>query len=277
MLGKDHHFANRRRHPEPAIVRHEIPAQAFGGDVVGDGLWVDGAAGPLDRVLIQVGGVDLQRQGRGRAETLAQFLEQDGQREGFFSRRTGGHPGAQRPPGRRVVQQQRQDLRLQTGPGVRVAKKARHAYQEFLIEHVDFLRVLAQHIQVVGDAVDLMNAHAPLDPSVQGALLVLREIRSGLRPEHEQDLFERALTLDVEYLPDLHGSARERCEQSLSQFVGGGDDVGQRCIQRAAGHAVELGRPRFLYRGQSAFFLDVTQSRRTVRAHARQNDADPVV
>ena len=45
----------------------------------------------------------------------------------------------------------------------------------------------------MADLVDPMDAHAPLNPAIQGGVLVEREIVAGLVSQQDQDLLEAAL------------------------------------------------------------------------------------
>ena len=58
------------------------------------------------------------------------------------------------------------------------------------------------------------------------------------------------------------------------QLLHRGDDVGQPGVDRAARHAVELGRGRLLHQHHARLLLDGPQAQRAVGAHAREDDAD---
>ena len=126
---------------------------------------------------------------------LQRLLEDDGQGIGLLPGRAAGHPGPQRLAGRAAGQQRRDDLLPQLLPRRRVAEKARHPDQQLLEEQIQFLGVLLQEADIGGDLVDLVDAHAPLDPAVDGVLLVQGKVVAGLRPQQDDDLFQGALRL----------------------------------------------------------------------------------
>ena len=129
----------------------------------------------------------------GRLELLQRLFEDDGQGIGLLPGRAAGHPGPQRLTGRAAGQERRDDFRLQLFPRRRVAEKARHPDQELLEEQLQFLGILLQEPDVGGDLVNLVDAHAPLDPAVDGGLLVEGKVVARLRPQQDHDLFQGAL------------------------------------------------------------------------------------
>ena len=106
-----------------------------------------------------------------------------------------GDPGPQQPAGRAGRQQRRDGLVPQLLPGRRVAEEAGHADQQLLEEQVQLLGILLQIADVGGDLVDLVDAHAPLDPAVDGVLLVEGEVVAGLGAQQDDDFLQGALRL----------------------------------------------------------------------------------
>ena len=182
LRGKDHHLADLFADPVAVLVLDKEPAQALRRHIRGDVGRIDALAGFVDGVPVQVGGKDLERKVPGRLHLLQRLFEDDGQGIGFLPRRAAGHPGPQRLAGRAARQERRDDLSLQLLPGRRVAEKAGHADQKLLEEQLQFLGILLQKPDVGGDLVNLVDAHAPLDPAVDGALLVQGKVVARLRP-----------------------------------------------------------------------------------------------
>ena len=276
LRGKDHHLADLLAHPVAVLVLDEEPAQALGRDVRGDVGRKDARARLVDGVPVQVGGKDLERKVPGRLDLLQRLLEDHGQGIGLLPRGAAGRPGPQHPAFGMGRQQGRDDLVLQLLPGRRVAEKAGDADQKLLEEQLDFLGILAQKPDIGGDLVDLVQAHAPLDPAVDGALLVQGKIVAGLGPQQDQDLFQGALRFA---LPGGIGCRDKRgvlqiVDDPARQFLRRGDHVGQPGVDGAARHAVELGRGRRLYKDHPGLLLDGPQAQRAVGAHPRQDDAD---
>ena len=161
-------------------------------------------------------------------------------------------------------------------PCRRVAEKAGHADQKFLEEEFHLLGILLQIADIGGDPVDLVNAHAPLDPAVDGVLLVQGEVVAGLGPQQDEDFLQGALVLLLQGqfgLGDDEG-VPEIVDDLSGQILRRGDQVGQPGLNGAPGHAVELGRGRLLHQRHSRLFLDGPQPHRAVRAHAGEDDAD---
>ena len=121
-----------------------------------------------------------------------------------------------------------------------------------------------------------MEAHAPLDPAVDGALLVQGKVVAGLRPQQDDDLLQGALGLVLQGQVGLgdEGGVLEIGDDLAGQLLRRGDDVGQPGVDGAAGHAVELGRGRRLHEDHPGLFLDGPEAQRAVGAHAREDDAD---
>ncbi len=173
-------------------------------------------------------------------------------------------------------QQGRDDLLFQLLPGRRVAEEAGHADQKLLGEQLDLLGVLAQKPDISGDRVDLVQAHAPFDAAVDGALFIGRKIVAGLGPEQDEHLLERALGLA---LPSRIGLNDQRdvlkvLDDPARQLLRRGDHIGQAGVNGATRHAVELGRGRRLHEDHPGFLLDGPKAQRAVGAHAREDDPD---
>ena len=147
---------------------------------------------------------------------------------------------------------------LQSFPRRRIAEKARHADQEFLEEEFQLLGVSLEKPHVLGDPLDLVDAHAPLDPAVDGALLVEGKVVARVRPQEDDDLFQGALGLALQKESRLrHERGPLEIGDDLSgEFLDRGHDVGQPCVDGASGHAVEFGRSRVLHEDHPRLLLD---------------------
>ena len=126
---------------------------------------------------------------------------------------------------------------------------------------------------------NLVDAHAPLDPAIHGVLLVKGKIVACLRPQQDHDLFEGAMAF---ILPGQSGAGDEghvveKGDDLAGQGLHRGDDVRQPGLHGTAGHAIELGRGRVLHKDHARLLLDGLETQRAVRAHARKNDADAVI
>ncbi len=209
-------------------------------------------------------------------DLFQRLLEGNGQRISLLPGRAACRPGPQHPAGRAARQERRDGLSLQLFPCRRVAEKAGHPDQKFLEEQFHLLGILLQIADIGGDPVDLVNAHAPLDPAVHGVLLVQREVLAGLGPQQDEDFLQGALVLLLQRalcLGDDEG-VPEIVDDLSGQLLRRGHQVGQPGLDGAPGHAVELGRGRLLHQRHSRLFLDGPQPHRAVRAHAGEDDAD---
>ena len=121
-----------------------------------------------------------------------------------------------------------------------------------------------------------MDAHAPLDPAVDGALLVEGKVVARVRPQENDDLFQGALGLALKEESRLRhkGGPLEVGDDFSGEFLDRGHDVGETCVDGASGHAVEFGRSGVLHEDHPRFLLDGLEAHRAVGAHARENDAD---
>ncbi|MGC4120345.1 MAG: hypothetical protein QM765_38340 [Myxococcales bacterium] len=271
-----HHLADLLADPEAALLLDEEAAQALGRDVGGDAVRVDAHACPVDGLAVEVGGEDLQGQVAARPVGLHRLAEDHGQRVGLLAGGAARDPGAQHAAGGAAGEQRRQHLPLQVLPGRRVAEEAGDADEQLLEQQVDLAGVVAQEAHVVGDGVDLVQAHAPLDAAVEGALLVEREVVAGLRAQQDEDLLQGALRLLLERdlgAPEVRGVLAVG-DDPARQLLDRGHHVGQVGVDGAAGHSVELGRGERLHEGGAGLLLDGAQAQRAVGAHAREDDAD---
>ena len=273
---KDHHLPDRLGHLVAVLHLDEVLAQPLRRQVRGDVGREYTGAGFLDGLPVQVGREDLERVVAGWLGLLQHLFEEDGQGIGFLAGGAAGDPDSQRAAGRAVFEQRRQHPTLQLFPHRRVAEEARYPDQQFLEQQIRLAGILLEKLDIAGDAVDLVNAHAPLDAAVDGGLLVEGEIVAGLRPQQDDDLLEGAMALVLvgQRGLDDQGDVLEIGADLAGQQLHRADHVRQPGVNGAAGHAVELGRGRVLHEDHPRLALDGFETQRAVRAHARKNDAN---
>ena len=182
-----------------------------------------------------------------------------------------------------IALQRRQDLALDIFPHRRIAKKAGDPDEQLPQQQLNFFGGFPHIAQVVVNAVQLVQAHASLDTPHDGVLFVGRKIVAGVGAQQDEDLVKETsrsalkfgldLGLDVAHEPD----APDKRDDLGRQFIGGRHGVHHICVNRAARHAVKLGRGRRLRKSGAAGLPNRTQAQRAIRAHARQNDANAVV
>ena len=108
-----------------------------------------------------------------------------------------------------------------------------------------------------------MEAHSPLDPAVNGALLVEREIVAGPRAQQEDNLLQAALIRirQVQVGPGNQDRDVVEIGDDLDcQLLRRAHHVGQPGINGTAGHAVELGGFWRLHKDRAGFLLDGAQA-----------------
>ena len=93
-------------------------------------------------------------------------------------------PGTQMRRGRSRVcwlHEFRNDRLRQQIEGGRIAEEVRDVDEEILGEQLALTGILTQDLQIARAALEARHRHASLDPALQRALLVEREIMRGLR------------------------------------------------------------------------------------------------
>ena len=106
--------------------------------------------------------------------------------------------------------------------------------------------------------------------------LVERKVVAGVGAQQNDHFLQGALRLVFQghFGPGDQRGALEIGDDLARQLVHRGHDVRQPGVDRAARHAVELGRRRLLHQHHARLLLDGPQAQRAVRAHAGENDAD---
>ena len=276
----------RREYHHLANVFADVVAAAFFGqevarqpgrrDIGGDVVGVKAAARRVDAIRVEIGGIDLQRKARFGLGQFHRLLEHHGQRVGFFTRRAGGHPGAQRLAFRMLGQQRRDRLGTQDFPDLGIAEEVGHADQQFLEQQIEFMRVAAQVFDVGLDGGDLVHRHAPFDAAIERVGLVEREIVAAVVAQQDDDLVEgrQDIRRGGRFKRQLVRRMAQGVGDASRQRFGRGDDIGHAGLDGAARHAVGLGAGRFLRQRQPGLFLDGAQAEDAVGTHAGEDDAD---
>ena len=278
LLGEDQRVADALLDAVGGAFRFlgEEAGQAFRRDVGGDAGRVRAGAGLLDGLAVDVGAEGLH------PETVPQrlhlLLEQDGDGVGLLAGGAAGHPDADDrtvgPCPRRAAE-------------CRALWRAAHASgsRKKLVTPIRRSRkrasasagVSLQIAHVLVQPLDLMNGHAPLHPSDDRALLVLREVVPVCARSRTKIFFRASSALVVE---------AETGRGARAEGVGDvGDQLGRHLGRRqhvvhqtggdgAARHAVVLGGFRVLRHRHAALALDRAQPQGAVAAGAREHDAD---
>ena len=161
--------------PVAVLFFDEEPFEALGRHIGGDVGRKDALAGPVDGFAVQVGGKDLEGEASPSLHPVEGLFEDDRQGVSLLPRGAAGHPGPEHLTGGTVREERKNGL-FQVFPRRGIAKEARHADQEFLEEEFELLRICLEKPHILGDPLDLVDAHAPLDPAIDGALLVQGKI-----------------------------------------------------------------------------------------------------
>jgi len=159
-------------------LQRKEPHQPLRTDVIGNADRVKTGAGHCNGTAVDVGGKHLHLVTG--PEQLKPLLQQDGDRIRLFAGGAAGAPDAHRSTHRFVLEQPGDDLCRQRRKGIRVAKKIGHTDQHVIEQRLHFNRGLLQVLHVGVNAFDLVHRHAPLDPAVDSAGLVLGKVVSGL-------------------------------------------------------------------------------------------------
>ena len=174
-----------------------------------------------------------------------------------------------------LVEQPPQFLRERVPDG-RVAEEAGDADQHLAKERLNLSWVLAQDAQILGEAADLVDPHAPLDPPVARFRLVQREVAAGALAQQGEDLLEEGRAL-----PHRHrlGQARPAHvgHQPLRHRARLQHEVDETAHDRASGHTRMPRRRLVLGEREAGVALDRREPERPVGSRARQDDTDSVL
>ena len=132
--------------------------------------------------------------------------------------------------------------------------------------------------QIVLGPLELVDRHAPLDPPLDGGLLVMGEVHPGRRSHREKDAIESGLAHGEGVLQQCGGPLHVRVpadpRQLVRDLLGGQDEVDHPGGHGSVGHAAVAGRFFVLREGDPAFGLDRGQPQDAVGGRARQDHPD---
>ena len=279
LRGKDDHLANLFAHPVAMLFLLEEALQPGFRNIGGDVGQKETRPGLFNCVQVQVRGENLNRKLSPGLDRFERLFEHDGQGISLFPRGATGHPRAQRLVGHAAGEQRGNGRFGQLLPGGGVAKKIRHADQQFPKQQIQLLRILLQVADISRHLFDLVKAHAALDPAIQRVPFVKSKVVARVGAQQNDHLFQRALRLVFQhrFRPGEERGALQIGEDFPRQLFRPGHDIRQPRVNRAARHGVEFGRRRLLHQHHAGFFLDGAQPQRAIRAHAGKNHAHAVL
>ena len=197
-----------------AVLLDEVFRQQLGRDVLHLARRVSGVPRPAQRVLVDVGGVDLH--------PLAERVDPHRLREdyrqgvGLFARGAAGAPDPDRLPRLLPRQDPRDDLAAQRLPGRGVAEERSHVDQDRVEQQPELLGVHLQVVGVAGVRGDPDNMHPLVHSAIQASPLVPREVEASAATEVFQQLLE--LGVDAVF---IHGIGIGRVDRG--EAVSGAD------------------------------------------------------
>jgi hypothetical protein len=278
LRGKDNRFPDLRADPVAVFNFDKEPLEPLRRHISGNIGGIDTLAGLVNRILVQIGGKDVQGKFLRGLDTFHSLLEHDSQGICFLPGGAAWHPGPQGLAIRPFGQERWDDAVAQLFPRSAVAKETRHAEEQFLEQQIQFLRVFLQVTDIGGNLVNLVDAHAALDPPVKGVFLVKRKVMAGVGAQKNDGLFQGALRLACEcqlgsmgqWSPlqisedpataKFDGMPRSAIDSGLADIVAPADEL----------------PGRILHQHDACLLFDGPQSQRAVGAHARENDAQAV-
>ena len=210
---------------------------------------------------------------------VVEILEQrDGDRIGLLAGRAGSaHPDAHGGLPLLALEEAREDLGAQRLERIVVAKEVGDADEHVLVQRAQLASVGLDQLEVVPEAFDLVQEHAPLGAALDRRQLVLAEVGARSGADEPQELGE-ILAL-VRRLGDgggMIGVRAERHELGRDRLRRSGE-VDAASGERRARHAGVLRRRDVLREGQPAGLLDRLDAERAVGAGAGVDDADGVL
>jgi hypothetical protein len=247
------------------------------GRHVGHGvLQIDSGTRFLDRGLRNVRREDLNR--RIDVDELQRLHENDRDRVDLFAGRAAGNPDADRQIRRPLLQDPGENQALEALEDFGVAKERRDRDEDVLVEGTNLGRVLLEHVDVLLDALDLLQGHPAGDAALNRRLTIIREVDAGRGPDQGEDLpvlggvDRRFFLVRPEDRP--HVGMPAHSSELLGDLFGWKNEVDRAGGDGGVGHVVELGRVLLLGEGQTPFCLDRPKTQRPVRHRARENDPD---
>ena len=265
---KDHHPAQLGHDPIAVLLLGKEAGESHRRHIRRDRFRIVSLAGERDRILVDIGGEDLQPDVSLRGRDLLE--KQHGEGIGLLAGAAAGNPDPQRPIRRMPADEIGDHLLRQQLEGLRVAEEAGDVDQQILGEELELSRILPQQVEIPATVVDAGQRHAPLDPAQQCARLIERKIVRGLSAQKIEDfgqLIRRMILRRQSLPPGVFGEDLGDLRDREHEVHGAGQD-------RAARHAVILGLVRILRDDEPALLLDRLQSQAAVAAGPREDHAD---
>jgi len=177
-------------HPPLAavVVGGEVAVPKLGGHRLEGRLRVHGATSLLERLLVDVRGVDLRAIGHHLG--AQQLGQQHGDRVGLLAAGTPGAPHPHRLAGWRGLQQPGQHLVAQVLPHLRVAEELGDVDQDGVEQGRELVGVDLEKVEVGRVALNADGLHAAVDASLQAGALVAGEVEPTVVAQIGQQLLK---------------------------------------------------------------------------------------
>ncbi len=147
--------------------------------------------------------------------------------------------------------------------------------QQILDELAGFFQVALQQIQIVGELVDVRDAHPAMDAPGQGVVLILAKIVTCARVQQGEHILDAgALGIRGEILCQLRSRGVDVrmpgiAYQRLGHVLGREHEIDRTRGRCMAWHAVEFGKFGVLRDTQAAGLLDIRKPGGAIAARAR--------
>lgn len=279
LFGKDHQVADAFVDAVGATVGLDgkIPCQPFRREVGGDAGWIEADTGGGNGLTVDISGEHLDPEGL--FQRLLALGQQDGEGVGLLAGGAAHRPDPDHRRGSLVGKELGDDPLLQGLEGRRIAEELGDADQQIVEQGLQLGRGLLHILDIVVQAVDLVDGLAVGEAPRDGTPLVLGEVVAGLGAQQHQDLPQGVLGrgLGVGGLPGERAEGLGDIGDELGGHLGGLQlIVHQAGGQGAARHAVVLGRGGVLDHDHAALALDRPHAVVAVTAGAGEDDADGV-
>ncbi len=242
--GEDDHVPHRLYDLVAVTVSGEIAMRALLTEVGLNGGRKDTATCPFDRVLVDIRGENVHRSSA--AGVVEELSDGDGHRVCFLAGRTAGNPHADRLVRCAVAHELGQNAPLQLLERFRFAEESGYADNEVPKEKIHLPWRVSQIANVVLECIYLVNVEPPLQPSLNGRLLVCGEVVADLLTEDDKDLVHLFVELFLDLLLVLASLRKviRVIEELRREALRGGDVVYDTIVDGGLGHSREGGRLR---------------------------------
>src|SRR5688500_12629114 len=193
MPDEDAEIPHRLVDPIASLDLRKIASAALVADVFQAAVGEDAAAGFLDGLFADVRSENLDRV---LARGLSEKLEQgDGHGVHLLPGRAPRGPQSNGVPRRLVLQNFREDVRLEVLEDLCVPEKGRDVDEKVLIEGMDLLRVLSKKLQIPLLSIHSAQSHPAGQSSLESGRLVFAEVDADGASHHDEDLVERRVVV----------------------------------------------------------------------------------